>query len=99
MDRIKRLLANGYFPVQLPPCFTTQDLANNYVQLYAEWLALQPNTGKGTKVQKAPSSKAELFSVARAGHQRRVTRIVNPVAQTYLATHIVQNWGRILTGC
>lgn len=96
MDRIKRLLASGYFPVQLPPCFTTKDLADNHAALYAEWFALQPKTGKGPTIPKAPSSKGELFSVARAGHQRRVTGITNPVAQTFLSTHIVQNWGQVL---
>lgn len=92
MDRTKRLLECGYFPSQLPPCFTTKDLADNYATLYLEWTALQTDP----KTQKAPSSKAELFSVARAGHQRRVTSLPNPVAQTYLAKHIVQHWPKIV---
>lgn len=96
MDRVERLLGHGYFPSQLPPSFTTHDLAAHHAALYAEWLALQPDPGKGTKVPKAPSSKAELFSVARVGHQRRVTSLPNPVAQTYLATHVVRYWGQFL---
>lgn len=92
MDRTKRLLECGYFPSQLPPCFTTKDLADNYAKLYLEWTVLQADP----KIQKAPSSKAELFSVARAGHQRRVTSLPNPVAQTYLASHIVQHWPKMV---
>lgn len=92
MDRTKRLLECGYFPSQLPPCFTTKDLADNYATLYSEWTALQTDP----KNQKAPSSKAELFSVARAGHQRRVTSLTNPIAQTYLASHIVQHWPKMV---
>jgi hypothetical protein len=96
MDRTKRLLSHGYFPSQLPPCFKTLDLANNYAVLYEEWIALQPPPKKEAKVPKAPSSKAELFSVARAGHQRRVTSLPNPVAQTYLAFHVAQNWRQLV---
>ena len=97
MDRVKRLLGHGYFPSQLPPAFTTHDLAANHTALYAAWLALQPIPEKGAKVPKAPSSKAELFSVARVGHQRRVTSLPNPVAQTYLATHVVRYWAQFLS--
>jgi hypothetical protein len=93
MDRVKRLLEFGYFPSQLPPCFVTKDLANHYSALYKDWLALQ-DTPK--KIPKSPATKSETFSVARAGLQRRITSITNPVAQTYLATHVAQHWGEIL---
>ena len=96
MDRTKRLLSHGYFPSQLPPCFKTRDLADNYSALYNEWFSLQPTPKQGLKIPKAPSSKAELFSVARAGHQRRVTSLPNPIAQTYLSKHVAQHWGDLL---
>lgn len=92
MDRIKRLLEVGYFPSQLPPCFVTSDLANNHATLYLDWVALQVPPKRGQKIPRAPSTKAEIFSVARAGLQRRITCLVNPVAQTYLATHVAQRW-------
>ena len=84
MDRIERLLWHGYFPSQVPPAFTTRDLAANHTALYAAWFAQQAPPDKGAKIPMAPASKAELFSVARVGHQRRVTSLSNPVAQTYL---------------
>ncbi|MBC8726110.1 RNA-directed DNA polymerase [Paraburkholderia sp. 31.1] len=96
MDRTARLLERGYFPSQLPPSFTTVDLANHHAMLYAQWVALQPVPKKGPKIPRSPSGKAELFSVARAGHQRRVTSITNPVAQTYLSTHVTEHWGDLL---
>lgn len=96
MDRIERLLGNGYFPSQLPPPFTTRRLASNHAALYTDWVALQTSTTRGPKVPRAPSSKPELFSVARAGHQRRITSLPNPVAQTYLATQVAQHWGQIV---
>lgn len=96
MDRTARLLERGYLPSQLPPSFTTVDLAGNHATLYSQWLALQAAPKKGAKIPRSPSGKAELFSVARAGHQRRVTSITNPVAQTYLSTHVAENWAELL---
>lgn len=96
MDRTKRLLEAGYFPSQLPPPFSTADLANNHGALYVAWLALQQKPKSGPLVPTAPVSKAELFSVARAGHQRRVTSLPNPVSQTYLSTHVAQHWAQLV---
>lgn len=96
MDRTERLLDVGYFPSQLPPVFTTADLAHEHTRLYADWLALQKKPDKGALIPRAPVSKPELFSVARVGHQRRVTSIPNPVAQTYLATHVASHWPQIV---
>lgn len=96
MDRIERLLRLGYLPSQLPPPFTTSDLAKGHAEFFAAWLALQKSPSKGPKIPKALAAKAESFSVARAGHQRRVTSIPGPVAQTFLATALVANWAAIV---
>ena len=94
MDRIERLLRLGYLPSQLPPCFTTSTLAASHALLLASWSALP--AAKAGKITKAPSAKAEVFSVARAGHLRRSTSLPNPVAQTYLSVAIVANWASIV---
>lgn len=94
MDRVERLLRSGYLPSQLPPPFTTADLASNQQALLAAWDTLSP--ARGAKVPKSPATKAEVFSVARAGHQRRATGIPNPVAQTYLCRAVVANWAAIV---
>lgn len=96
MDRTERLLRIGYFPSQLPPSFITRDLAAQQAVFYAAWLSLQETPKKGQLVPKAPNSKAELFSVARVGHLRRITSLPNPVAQTYLSTHVVSYWGEFV---
>lgn len=97
MDRVISLLSKGYFPSQLPPCFSSESLANSYQHVYAHWLTLQTQPKRGRSlVPKSPESKSEIFSVARAGIQRRITSITNPVAQTYLATAIGLHWGDIL---
>lgn len=94
MDRIKRLLEVGYLPSQLPPTFTTHDLAANHATYYSAWVALQKKPPKGkASFPKAETGKPELFSVARVGHQRRVTSLPNPITQTYLATNIIAHWG------
>lgn len=96
MDRTERLLKLGYFPSQLPPSFITRDLAAQHAVFYAAWLALQEPPKKGVLVPKAPNSKSELFSVARVGHLRRITSLPNPVAQTYLSTHVASYWGEFV---
>ena len=92
MDRTERLIKLGYLPSQLPPPFRTSDLATSYVAIYAAWAALSEQS----KAHGAPRSKTELYSVARAGHQRRATGLPNPVAQTFLSKAIVDNWSSIV---
>lgn len=97
MDRTERLLSTGYFPSQLPPAFTTKAISAQHAVFYKAWLMLQEIPKKGALVPKAPISKAELFSVARVGHQRRVTSLANPVAQTYLSSLVAEYWGAFVT--
>lgn len=94
MDRIERLLHFGYLPSQLPRPFTTAGLGANYQKIIAVWDTLSP--ASGGKIPKSPPTKAEVFSVARAGHKRRATSIPNPVAQAYLRRAVVSNWASII---
>jgi len=90
MHRTEALLSKGYFPSQLPPSFTTKQLADNLTALQAIW---KINTPKS----KAPACKPEIFSVARTGHLRRSTCLTNPIPQTFLATFIAQHWGDFIS--
>lgn len=89
MNRAESLLSKGYFPSQLPPAFSTQQLAPHLAALQLAWSVNQPKA-------KAPACKPELFSVARAGHQRRMTSLTNPVPQTFLATFVAKHWSDFL---
>lgn len=89
MDRTEVLLSKGYFPSQLPPAFMTDQLAAHVSALQVLW-------GISAAGAKAPACKPELFSVARAGHQRRLTSIPNPVPQTFLATFVARHWADFL---
>ena len=93
MDRIQRLLKLGYLPSQLPPAFKTGDVALHHTNLYDAWAAMPSKSG----VSASPRSKSELFSVARAGHQRRATSLPNPIAQTFLSKAVVDNWASIVS--
>ena len=67
LDKLKELLEKGFFPVQLPPGFTSESFAKKYKKFQGRWEA-----------QNIPNCRMEKFSVARSSYYRRVTRIVNP---------------------
>ena len=84
MDKLKELLEKGFFPVQLPPGFTSKSYASRYKNFKVSWEA-----------KKAPTTRSEKFSVARSSYYRRVTSIVNPVSYFLLAKEIDKFWPQI----
>ncbi|WP_242470855.1 RNA-directed DNA polymerase [Thiocystis violacea] len=66
----------------------------HHLRVLAAWDGVPP--ARRAKVPTSPPTKAEVFSVARAGHQRRATSIPNPVAQAYLCRALVANWAAIV---
>jgi len=84
MDKLKELLGKGFFPVQLPPGFTSNTYASKYKKYKGVW-----------ESKKAPSTRAEKFSVARSSYYRRVTSIVNPISFFLLSKEIDKFWPQI----
>jgi hypothetical protein len=82
MDKLERLLGKGYFPSQLPPCFSSAEFAKNSRHLATLW----------SKHNNSLSSRGETVSVARAGYARRVVTIPNPVNQFFIAQAIAHYW-------
>jgi hypothetical protein len=80
------LIERGYFPSQLPPCFTTSSLAVRATKVLADY---------GNLKEKDDSTRGEHFSVARIGHSRRLITIPNPIAQLNVAKIISDNWVEI----
>jgi hypothetical protein len=78
---IKELLGKGLFPSQMPPCFTGERFAN--------FCSKNPVPAIAKELRK--NTKAEKYSVARAGHFRRPTVIVNPHQYYFLANEISNN--------
>lgn len=85
-SKMKLLLERGYFPVQLPPCFTTSAFAKVHHSLGGTWSA-PPN--------KLPRMQPERFSVARSSYNRRVTSILNPVGYFFLCRDLATYWPKI----
>lgn len=88
IQRLKLLLANGFFPAQVPTCFTSEKFAANATALGKEWRVINQYRCK-------EECAYERYSVARVGHNRRPICIPNPVAQYFLADCIGSNWGQI----
>jgi hypothetical protein len=89
MNRAENLLLKGFFPSQVPPPFSSRSLALQLAVLRVDW-------GIDAPKAKAPSCKPEIFSVARAGHQRRLTSLINPVPQTFLTAFVARHWADFL---
>lgn len=84
MDKLKALLDKGFFPIQLPPGFTSKSYADKYKKYKGVW-----------ESKKVPSTRAEKFSVARSSYYRRVTSIVNPISFFLLSKEIDKFWPKI----
>ncbi|MDI3324526.1 RNA-directed DNA polymerase [Pontibacterium granulatum] len=84
MDKLRELLDKGFFPIQLPPSFTTRTFSENYKKFEGRWNA-----------QKDPDTRSEKFSVARSSYYRRVTSIVNPISYFFLTKEIATYWVEI----
>lgn len=83
-NKLKLLLERGYFPVQLPPCFTTAQFAKAHRLLDTPWSA-----------HRLPRMQPERFSVARSSYNRRVTSILNPVGYYFLCKDLATHWKSI----
>ena len=79
----KLLLQRGYFPSELPPPFSTDQLAKYRMIVAKKWAGLQ-NT--------YPSTVPEIYSIPRPSRFRRNLAIVNPIAQVPLCKLIADNW-------
>ena len=84
MDKVKRFLAKGYFPVQLPPGFSTESFAKAHKKVGKSWASLKP-----------PTTRLEKFSVARTSYHRRIIGIPSPVAFYRLVVEIANYWSQI----
>jgi hypothetical protein len=87
MNILKPLLEKGYFPVQLPPGFTSVSFAAEIDHFAAIWDAVPEKN--------IPLTQNEKFSVARSSYFRRGTAIVNPISFYYLAKEIDNFWPQI----
>jgi len=80
--KIEDLLGKGYFPKELPPPFTTTDLATKYSTI---------KTSLSGTISKEPTRSID-FSISKVGIIRKMIKIPNPMHQCQLCDVIVENW-------
>jgi hypothetical protein len=85
--KIEDILGRGYFPAELPPPFTTSDLANKYAFLKGSLSgAIDKN-----------STRCVNYSISKIGLIRKHLKIPNPMHHIKLCEEIVNNWTDIET--
>ncbi len=96
------LLANGYFPRELPTAFTTSDFGKHSSAIINEWQVNKvfaiKSAGKikGKKKRNGYSfelkdTEPEVISKPKKGYERRNFHITHPVPQALLFKEISQN--------
>lgn len=80
------LIGKGYLPQELPPGFTTKDLAAAYNTLSSQI---------GTCLQAKRRSRCCPFSIPRPQGLRRLLEVPNPLHQIRLSSTLAQNWTSI----
>lgn len=104
-DRLRAIVAKGYFPRELPPVFTTEDFGCHVSDILNEWLDnkvfLKKSAGKvpGNKSKKSGSfiyavsdAEIEVISMSKRGYERRNIHITHPVPQALLSFELAKNW-------
>lgn len=74
------LIRKGYFPLELPPPFTTNNFAD-FLPALTDLRALNPK-----------SSRSITFSIPKSHPARRLLSIPNPLHQALLSQSIADNW-------
>lgn len=80
------LLARGYFPKELPPCFSTEQFAV---------AAANERDSLRAAFQDPPFARCCPFSLARRGFIRRPLQVPNPIPHFHLCHCIDTNWATI----
>lgn len=90
-ERVKALLARGYFPKELPPPFTSVAFASNINDIAPLWANHEATLTAQQRRTYPPTSHYVRFDMARKGHSRRMLSVPNPVNQYYLVSKIADH--------
>ncbi|PQJ13123.1 hypothetical protein CJD36_005105 [Flavipsychrobacter stenotrophus] len=93
--KINSLITKGYFPEELLPPFTSEDLEIVSTEVIKNLDNLDPITGKKKKV----FSKCISYSTPKIKAYRRNLSIPNPLHYIRLSNSIVENWTEIANHC
>jgi hypothetical protein len=97
------LLANGYFPKELPPTFTTETFGQAAAEILSEWESaklFKRQQKKKTKTKyksnaygyEIPKAEMEIISTPKVGFERRSVGITHPIPQSLLVDEIATNY-------
>lgn len=90
-ERLKRLVAYGYFAPELPPCFVSADLARYRRSILAGIDALPP-TARGNPAHYAFVSQPAWFYFPRFGKEDRRHGVPNPIAHLLISRVLADNY-------
>jgi hypothetical protein len=90
-ERLRRLVSDGYFAPELPPCFVSEDLARCRRSILAAIDALPP-TPWGKPNHHAFVSEPAWFHFPRFGKEDRRHGVPNPVAHLLLSRAVADNY-------
>lgn len=93
MNVLKKLLSKGFFPIQLPPNFTSSSFGEKHEEIRNGISKIvKANNRKNPQKEWA---KIDKYSVCRSSFYRRATSILNPINYFVLAQLISDNWSEI----
>ncbi|MDX2146119.1 MAG: RNA-directed DNA polymerase [Planctomycetota bacterium] len=93
MPDLTGILQRGYFPKELPPCFSTA----TYAAALTEPTATRPSQFDPNG--SLPESKPVMFALARPGMLRRRLTIPHPTAFYRISRLLADHWATIATHC
>lgn len=106
--RLAALVAQGYFPKELPPVFTTDSFGQHVNEILNDWRSsniyrIRP----AGRVPKSPKKKKnsysyglesydlEIITKPKKGYERRNIHITHPIPQALLSYEISYNWNSV----
>lgn len=90
-ERLRRLVSHGYFAPELPPCFTSDDLAKFRTSILAG-VDGRPVTGQGNPDHHRFISEPIWFYFPRFGKEDRRHGVPNPIAHLLLSRALADNY-------
>lgn len=93
MSFLKKLLSKGFFPIQLPPNFTSSSFGEKYKEISNGISKIIKDNNKINPQKEW--TKIDKYSVSRTSFYRRTTSILNPISYFVLAKLISDNWDEI----
>ncbi|MBY5769584.1 RNA-directed DNA polymerase [Rhizobium leguminosarum] len=105
---LQNLASKGYFPLELPPTFTTKSFGENISAILSDWMSSgvvkkdaisirKKLKARGNYTYQIDDTESEVLTKPKRGFERRGLHIAHPIPQSLLAEEIARNWPEIAT--